>query len=155
MESFLFAVNAIAPIVLTVALGYILKKIGFMDERFTKMANKLVFRVFLPCMLFLNVYKIESIGDIDLGYVIYAVGMGLVIVLLGLPAVMLLSKRPEQRGEDYRENLIDEIADATIMIEQIKMMHDIDNKDVSARISHKLYRQMCRIEQEEREDADN
>ena len=90
MESLIFALNAITPIVLTVALGYILKKTGFMDERFTKMANKLVFRVFLPCMLFLNVYKIESIGDIDIGYVIYAVGMGLVIFLLGLPAVMLL-----------------------------------------------------------------
>ena len=108
MESLIFALNAITPIVLTVALGYILKKTGFMDEKFTKMANKLVFRVFLPCMLFLNVYKIESIGDIDIGYVIYAVGMGLVIFLLGLPAVMLLSKRPEQRGvlwqSIYRSN---------------------------------------------------
>ena len=61
--------------------------------------------------------------------------------------IVLLTKRPDQRGEEYRENLIDEIADATIMIEQVKMMHGIDNKDVSARISYKLYRQMCRIEQ--------
>ena len=108
MESLIFAVNAIAPIVLTVALGYILKKKGFMDERFTKMANKLVFRVFLPCMLFLNVYKIESIGDIDLGYAAYAVGMGLFIFVAGLFAVMLLTKQPERRGvlwqSIYRSN---------------------------------------------------
>ena len=56
--------------------------------------------------------------------------------------IVLLTKRSDQRGEEYRENLIDEIADATIMIEQVKMMHGIDNKDVSARISYKLYRQM-------------
>ena len=68
---------------------------------------------------------------------------------------VLLTKRPEQRGEEYRENLIDEIADATIMIEQVKMMHGIDNKDVSARISYKLYRQMCRIEQEVKDDAEH
>ena len=65
--------------------------------------------------------------------------------------IVLLTKRPDQRGEEYRENLIDEIADATIMIEQVKMAHGIDNKDVSARISYKLYRQMCRIEQEAKE----
>ena len=65
--------------------------------------------------------------------------------------IILLTKRPDQRGDTYRENLIDEIADATIMIEQVKMMHGIDNKDVSARISYKLYRQMCRIEQEAKE----
>ncbi len=108
MESLIFAVNAIAPIVLTVALGYLLKTKGFMDERFTKMANKLVFRVFLPCMLFLNVYKIASLGVIDLGYIIYAVIMGLVIFGAGLPAVRLLTKRPERRGvlwqSVYRSN---------------------------------------------------
>ena len=108
MESLIFAVNAIAPIVLTVALGYLLKKKRFMDEKFTKMANKLVFRVFLPCMLFLNIYKIETIGDIEFGFVIYAIGMGLVIFLLGVPAVILATKQPERRGvlwqSIYRSN---------------------------------------------------
>ena len=108
MESLIFAVNAIAPIVLAVALGYLLKKKRFMDERFTKMANKLVFRVFLPCMLFLNIYKIETIGDIAIGYIIYAIGMGLVVFLLGLPTVMLVTKEPERRGvlwqSIYRSN---------------------------------------------------
>lgn len=65
---------------------------------------------------------------------------------------VLLTKRPEQRGEEYRENLIDEIADATIMIEQVKMMHGIEQAEVSARISFNLYRQMCRIEQEAEQD---
>lgn len=108
MESLIFALNAVMPIILTVALGYILKKTSFMDERFTKMANKLVFRVFLPCMLFLNVYKIGSLGEIDLGYVLYAVLMGLIIFGAGLPAVMLLTKQPERRGvlwqSIYRSN---------------------------------------------------
>ena len=48
MESFIFALNAVAPIILTVAIGYLLKKIGMMNEDFAKKANKIVFRVFLP-----------------------------------------------------------------------------------------------------------
>ncbi|MBR5871223.1 MAG: AEC family transporter [Clostridia bacterium] len=108
MESFIFAVNAILPIILTVALGYVLKKVGFMDERFVKAANKLVFRTFLPCMLFLNVYKIEAISDIEFDYVIYALAMGFVIFLLGLGTVLLVTKQPERRGvlwqSVYRSN---------------------------------------------------
>lgn len=66
---------------------------------------------------------------------------------------VLLTKRPEQRGDEYRDNLIDEIADATIMIEQVKMMHGIEQAEVSARISYKLHRQLKRIEQEVGENA--
>ena len=52
MNELIFAINAVAPIILTVAVGYVLKKIGLMDAVFSKKANKLVFRVFLPVMLF-------------------------------------------------------------------------------------------------------
>ncbi|MBE6662857.1 MAG: AEC family transporter [Ruminococcaceae bacterium] len=98
MDSLLFALNAITPIVATVAIGYLLKKIGLMDQKFTKMANKLVFRVFLPCMLFLNVYKIKTIDDIDLGYVGYVAVMLFAIFVSSLPAVLLVTKRPDRRG---------------------------------------------------------
>ena len=59
MSDIIFALNATLPIVMRVVLGYILKKIGMIDSHVTKTANKLVFRVFLPAMLFLNVYKID------------------------------------------------------------------------------------------------
>ena len=55
MDSFLFALGAIAPIILMTAIGYFLKKAGFITENLAKALNKLVFRVFLPTMLFLNV----------------------------------------------------------------------------------------------------
>ncbi|MBO5305872.1 MAG: AEC family transporter [Clostridia bacterium] len=98
MDSLLFALNAIAPIVATVAVGYLLKKIGLMDEKFTKMANKLVFHVFLPCMLFLNVYKINALSDIDLGYIIYTLISLIAIFALSLPAIMAVTKNHGRRG---------------------------------------------------------
>ena len=46
MNSFLFALNAVLPIILTVALGYFLKKIGLFPYELSKPVNKLIFRVF-------------------------------------------------------------------------------------------------------------
>ena len=98
MDSFLFALNAVTPIVLMVAIGYLLKKFGFMSAEFSKAANKLVFRVFLPAMLFLNVYKIEDISNIDFGFMLYGAGGLVVVFLLAIPAVCMATKKPERRG---------------------------------------------------------
>lgn len=98
MDSFVFALNAVAPIVLMVAIGYLLKKFGFMRADFSKAANKLVFHVFLPAMLFLNVYKIEDLGSMDFGFMLYGAGGLIVVFLLAIPAVILVTKKPERRG---------------------------------------------------------
>ena len=65
MDSFIFALSAIAPIVLMVLMGYFLKRVGMIGESFAKEANKLVFRVFMPVMLFVNIYKIKSLAGFD------------------------------------------------------------------------------------------
>ncbi len=98
MDSFLFAVNAVLPIVLIVALGYLLKRIKFLGEGFPKTLNKLVFRVLLPCMLFLNVYKIESFSGIGFGYIGYVALATVLLFLLGLLFALVLTKKREQRG---------------------------------------------------------
>ena len=69
MESLLFALDATMPIVLTVALGYLIKKFGLMPLDVAKAVNGIVFRVLLPAMLFLNIYKIADLGSISLNYV--------------------------------------------------------------------------------------
>ena len=98
MNSFLFALGAVAPIILMVAIGYLIKKIKLANADTAKALNRLVFRVFLPCMLFLNVYKMDSIGEIDLGYVAFALTVLLVIFVLGIPCVMLATKQGARRG---------------------------------------------------------
>ena len=98
MESFIFALNAVLPIIIMIVLGYILKKKGFMDGTFAKKANTLVFRLFLPTMLFLNVYNIDNIGGIDVGYVVYVVIALLIIFVLSIPVVKMLTKKSERRG---------------------------------------------------------
>ena len=98
MDALIFATGAVMPIILIVAVGYILKRIGFMTEQFSIMANRLVFYVFLPCMLFLGVYKIEDVGGISLGFVGYALLAELCVVLVSFAVITLRCKKRDRKG---------------------------------------------------------
>ena len=98
MDSFLFALGAVTPIVLMVLVGYFLKTIGWMNQRFAKEANKLVFRVFMPVMLFLNIYRIKSFSDFEFGFILYVVIALLLIFLVFTPLVKLVTKQKNRHG---------------------------------------------------------
>lgn len=97
MDSFIFALSAVAPIVLAVVVGYFFKKIGMMDEDFAKKANKLVFRAFMPVMLFVNIYKM-SLSDIDLGFIGFCLIALFVIFALSVPACMMIAGKRDRVG---------------------------------------------------------
>ncbi len=98
MNDLLFAINAVLPIIIMIMIGYALKRIGLLPEETAKQLNTLVFRIFLPAMLFINVYNIEDIGDVDLSFVLYAVGMTLLLFLIGIPIVHVAFKENAQRS---------------------------------------------------------
>lgn len=98
LDSLIFAVNAVMPIVAMVVIGYLLKKKGFIDEKFAKQANKLVFRLFLPVMLFSNVYKVEDFSEFEYGYIIFTVIASLAVFLFAFPISFFATKKNERRG---------------------------------------------------------
>jgi predicted permease len=98
MDSLVFAINAVLPIVIMVSVGYFLKRIRVMNESFSKIANKLVFRLFLPSMLFLNVFNIKNVAISDFGYILYILLVIFFLFLISLPLVMLITKKNECRG---------------------------------------------------------
>ena len=98
MDSLLFALEAVAPIILMVAIGYWIKRAGLLTADMAKIINKLVFRIFLPSMLFLNVYKMQSLAEIELDYILYAVIAITAIFALGIPCVMLITPQGDRRG---------------------------------------------------------
>ena len=98
MESLIFALEAVLPIVIMVALGYGIKRIGLVKADFAKIVNKLVFRIFLPTMLFLNVYKMESISSLSPTYIFYGAIAVVALFALSIPAVMAITKRGDRRG---------------------------------------------------------
>ena len=98
MEDLIFAINAVLPIILMIAVGYLLKKIKLLEENTALKLNTLVFRVFLPVMLFLNVYKIQSFNEIDFSFIFYAIGITVVAFLIGIPIMHVLFKDNRQRS---------------------------------------------------------
>lgn len=98
MHILITAVNAVAPILLLVLLGYILRRKNFLTENFLSVGNKLVFRILLPCMLFVNVYRVDGLGAIRLDIALYSVGLAVVLFLLGTVTAVLTTKVPQRRG---------------------------------------------------------
>ena len=96
-ETFLYALRAVLPILLMIAVGYLVRRVGPWDQKFFKALNKLGFRVFMPLNLFCNIYTVEDLAAINwtlAGYSLLAV-VGFMAV--GMAFARLLSRR-DQRG---------------------------------------------------------
>ncbi len=98
MDIVLFALNAVFPVASLCALGYILKRIGLIPPEFARVASKLCFHVFLPTLLFLNIYKTESIAALEWGLIAYACGGILLLFTLGLIVAAVFIKDRSQKG---------------------------------------------------------
>lgn len=97
-DVFMFSFNAVMPILLLVLLGYILRKINFAPDSFFKTANKMVFRIFLPILLFYNVYEIKTLSDINWSAVIFSVIIVLVLFVIGIVSGTIFAKNRDQIG---------------------------------------------------------
>ncbi len=65
LSNLTYSINAVAPIVFLVLLGALLKRLGIIHEEFVSAAEKLVFKVALPVMLFLEVAQAGPTGGFD------------------------------------------------------------------------------------------
>ena len=57
----------------------------------------------------------------------------------------VLTRRNSQRGIDWKNDLIDEMADVNVMIQQLCTLHGISHDELNERINFKLNRQLERI----------
>ena len=62
MDNFIFSINATIPIFLVILLGWFLMKIHIITEEFANVANKYVFKVALPVLLFRDIATTSHIG---------------------------------------------------------------------------------------------
>lgn len=97
-DAFLFAANAVLPIILLIVLGYILKRIGMLSKEFLDVGNKFTFRVLLPALLYYNVYGIGSLREINIAFVLYGIVSVLVIFFLAIAVTCVFTKENAKRG---------------------------------------------------------
>ena len=97
MNDFVFTLNAIMPILIPIAIGYLLKSLGFFKGDFLKNANKLVFKLFIPISLFAAIYA-ANVEDMDIKFVGFCALLILGIFFIGMLAVIFLVPNKKQKG---------------------------------------------------------
>lgn len=61
---------------------------------------------------------------------------------------LLLAAREDQRGNDYKKRITEEMADVIVMIEQMKLANGITDDDITEVIVYKLRRTLEIIDKE-------
>lgn len=98
MEAFLFSVNAVLPLFILTALGWLLTKLKVWNDDFLKIGNTLSFNVFIPAMLFYNIATSDFRNIFDSRLLAFCIISILLICTLGLIAVSFITKSRARRG---------------------------------------------------------
>lgn len=71
MENFIYSINVTFPIFLVMVIGYVLRRIGMLNDNFVTVANKFNFKVTLPFMLFKELSGVDIKAVFDIRYVLF------------------------------------------------------------------------------------
>ncbi len=98
MENLIFSLNATMPIFILMALGYIFKRIGILEESFANKLNGFVFKISLPVLVFEDLAVVDIKEAWNGKFVLFCfVSTLLSIFIVGL--LSLLIKDKSQKGE--------------------------------------------------------
>lgn len=110
LENFIIAVEAVLPIFLIMLLGMGARKMDLMDDKELNHANKAVFQVMFPFMMFYNIYSADFTGVILPGYFVFCIVMLFIVYFLGVGFTLLTEKDNYSRGAliqaMYRGNFV-------------------------------------------------
>lgn len=98
MNNFVYSVNATLPIFLMIILGKVLYKLHIIDDHFTKIADKYVFLVALPALVFKDLTENNVRENFDGGYVLFCFLVTLLIILTIWGLTSLFMKKKEEQG---------------------------------------------------------
>ena len=110
MDDLVFSINAVAPLFILMAAGYMARLFNFVSDRFLSEVSRFVFNFLLPLMLFQNIRNIFH-GDFTNTSLIFASLAGItLVIILSVCIVPLFIKRRGQRGSMiqaiYRSNFL-------------------------------------------------
>ena len=98
MENFTLSANAVLPMFLLLAAGFLSQKAGVLTREDVPRFNKVAFRIFLPCLLFYNIYCSDLSAAVKPGLVVYAVCGVLLVFTAAYIAVKHLVPREDWKG---------------------------------------------------------
>ena len=110
MSSLSVCVNAVVPLFLVMALGFVARLTGTISPTDVPKVNKWAFRFFMPIMLFYNMYTSDLSAAVQPKVIIFAAVCVLVLYGLSFSFVVLTEKSDDKRGAMiqglYRSNFV-------------------------------------------------
>ena len=82
MDNLIFSLNATVPIFLLMVLGFILNKLGLIDDVFASKMNKFVFLVPLPVLLFEDLSTVNFSQAWNLKFVLFCFAVTLICIII-------------------------------------------------------------------------
>ncbi len=75
MDSFLVAARVVVPMALMVGIGVLLRMANLADGPTMKKVDNLIFKIFMPCMSFYNLYNTDFSKFGNVNYILYGAAM--------------------------------------------------------------------------------
>ena len=98
MNNFILSINVVAPLFFTIMFGYLIRKIDLVDDYTLKKINNLIFKTFLPMLLFFNIYNTKIEGNLNIKLMIFAPASILISCIGSCIIVPLIEKENKKRG---------------------------------------------------------
>ncbi len=95
---FVYAFNAIMPILLLVILGYRLKCSGIFTKEWLRTANQFNFHYCLFALMFCNVYALDDIGSINWGLAVFVIISLIILTGVGFIVANFVTKDRARKG---------------------------------------------------------
>ena len=98
MNNLILSINIVAPLFLTIMFGYFFWKIILVDDYALKKMNNLIFKTFLPMLLFFNIYKTKIEGNLNVKLLIFAPLCVLITCIGSSIIIPFIEKESKRRG---------------------------------------------------------
>lgn len=95
LQIFNLSFQTVFPILVLIALGYVLRAVGVVKDNMVLPINRLVFRVFLPCNLFCTIIDSDFSNGVDFGTILYAVVTIIALFVFLMLIVPRIVKEPK------------------------------------------------------------
>lgn len=98
MQNFLLALSVIFPIFINLVLGYVMMRLNILDDHSVNKINASVFKVFLPLLLFYNVYSTNIQTALKPKLMLYTVLSIVILFFVLLWVIPAIEKDNKKRG---------------------------------------------------------
>ena len=92
-KELIFSLNTVLPLIILIGIGYIIRISGILNDVFFTGAEKFVFKVALPCSLFMSVYGANSGETFSKSLIIFCVTAIAAVFILPCLIVPLFIKK--------------------------------------------------------------